>query len=301
MNMNKKLLALGLSLTMVLGLAACGGDSSSSTSGSSSNTDASTSQADASTSTGDTSTSAEVTTGTAGKLILGTSADYPPFEFHILDENGEDQIVGLDVALGRQIAEDLGLEFEVVHMDFDNLFQLLNQDRCDIVIAAMEYNEDRAENGDYSDGYYSDIPPKILVKAGTEDQYTSLEDFDGKVVGAQMATTKADIVTNDMPGATPSFMSSVIDLMNNLVYDKVDALVLDGAVADEYLAANPDLAAVDIDMSGYVEPYRVWVAKDDPHNLLPSINETIAKVLSDGSMDAFIAEANEQSAQALEG
>ena len=49
------------------------------------------------------------------------------------------------------------------------------------------------------------------------------------------------------------------------------------------------------------EPYRVWVAKDDPNNLLPSINETIAKVLEDGSMDAFIAEAQEQSAQALEG
>ena len=295
--MSKKLLALGLALTMALGLTACGGDSSSAASGS--NADASTSQADASASTGDTS-AAEVTTGTEGKLILGTSADYPPFEFHILDENGEDQIVGLDVALGRQIAEDLGLEFEVVHMDFDNLFQLLNQDRCDIVIAAMEYNEERAENGAYSVGYYSEIPTKILVKAGNEGNYTSLEDFDGKVVGAQMATTKADIVTNDMPGATPSFMSSVIDLMNNLVYDKCDALVLDGAVADEYLASNPDLAAVDIDMSGYVEPYRVWVAQDDPHNLIPSINETIAKVLSDGSMDAFITKAQEQSAQALE-
>ena len=293
--MTKKLLALGLSLTMALSLAACGGDSSSAASTSGSNTDASTSQSDAS--TGDTSTAAP----TAEKLVLGTSADYPPFEFHILDENGEDQIVGLDVALGRQIAEDMGLEFEVIHMDFDNLFQLLNQGRCDMVIAAMEYNEERGENGGYSDGYYSDIPPKIIVKAGTEDQYTSLEDFDGKVVGAQMATTKADIVTNDMPGATPSFMSSVIDLMNNLVYDKCDALVLDGAVADEYLASNPDLAAVDIDMSGYVEPYRVWVAKDDPNNLLPSINETIAKVLEDGSMDAFIAEAQEQSAQALEG
>ena len=110
--MTKKLLALGLTLTMALSLAACGGDSGSSASGSSSNTDASTSQADAS--TGDTSTAGEITTAEEGKLILGTSADYPPFEFHILDENGEDQIVGLDVALGRQIAEDMGLEFEVI-------------------------------------------------------------------------------------------------------------------------------------------------------------------------------------------
>ena len=301
--MTKKLLALGLSLTMALSLAACGGNSGSSASGSSSNTDASTSQADASASTGDTSTAGEITTAEEGKLILGTSADYPPFEFHILDENGEDKIVGIDVFLGEQIAEDMGVEFEVVHMDFNNLFTLLNQGQCDMVIAAAEIDEEgvRAASSDYSDGYYSDIPPKIVVKAGNEGNYASLEDFSGKIVGAQTSTTKETIVKKYMTGAELTSMSSVIDLVNNLVYDKVDALVLDGAVADEYLASNPDLAAVDIDMSGYVEPYRVWVAKDDPNNLLPSINETIAKVLEDGSMDAFIAEAQEQSAQALEG
>ena len=295
--MTKKLLALGLSLTMALSLAACGGDSSSAASTSGSNTDASTSQSDAS--TGDASTAAP----TVEKLVLGTSADYPPFEFHILDENGEDKIVGIDVFLGEQIAEDMGVEFEVVHMDFNNLFTLLNQGQCDMVIAAAEIDEEgvRAASSDYSDGYYSDIPPKIVVKAGNEGNYASLEDFSGKIVGAQTSTTKETIVKKYMTGAELTSMSSVIDLVNNLVYDKVDALVLDGAVADEYLASNPDLAAVDIDMSGYVEPYRVWVAKGDPNNLLPSINETIAKVLEDGTMDAFISEADELSAQALEG
>ena len=295
--MTKKLLALGLSLTMALSLAACGGSGSgSSASGSAGDASASQSSGSASSS----SDAAEPTTVEEGKLIIGTSADYPPFEFHILDENGEDQIVGLDMALGRQIAEDLGLECEIVHMDFDNLFTLMNQGQCDMIIAALEDDGERSQNASYSDGYYSDLPPQILVKAGTEDQYTSLEDFDGKVVGAQMATTKADIVTNDMPGATPSFMSSVIDLMNALVYDQCDALVLDGAVANQYLESNPDLAAADIDLSGYVEPYRVWVPKDDPGNLLPSVNETIARVLSDGTMDTFIAEANELSSKALD-
>ena len=283
--MTKKLLALGLSLTMALSLAACGGDSSSSTSGSASTPDSS-SQTNSSASTGDTSTA------TGGKLVMGTSADYPPFEFHILDENGEDQIVGIDVFLGEQIAEDMGMEFEVVHMDFNNLFTLLNQE--------IDAEGVRPASSDYSDGYYSDIPPKIVVKAGNEGSYASLEDFSGKIVGAQTSTTKETIVKENMPGAELASMSSVIDLVNNLVYDKVDALVLDGAVADEYLASNPDLAAVDIDMSGFVEPYRVWVAKGDPKGLLPSINETIAKVLSDGTMDGFIEEANELSSQALE-
>lgn len=288
MYMKKKFLALSLALALGLGLTACSSGSGSSASGSGSDT--SSSQSDTSSSTPKVS-----------KLILGTSADYPPFEFHVL-QDGQDEIVGIDVSLGRQIAEDMGAEFEVVHMDFNNLFTLLNQGQCDMVIAAAEIDEEgtRAAAADYSDGYYFDQPPQIVVKAGNEDQYKSLEDFSGKIVGAQTSTTKETIVKEDMPGAELASMSSVIDLVNNLVYDKCDALVLDGAVADQYLASNPDLAAVDIDMSSFVNPYRVWVPKGDPNNLLPSINATIAKVLEDGTMDRFIEEANELSSQALE-
>ena len=275
--MKKNVLAMGLALTMALGLTACG----SSSNGSASSGAASGSAVD--------------------KLVLGTSADYPPFEFHVL-QDGEDKIVGIDVFLGEQIAEDMGAEFEVVHMDFNNLFTLLNQGQCDMVIAAAEIDEEGVRPAaDYSDGYYSDLPPKIVVRAGDEGNYTSLEDFAGKAVGAQTATTKETIVTKYMTGADLVSMSSVVDLVNNLVYGKCDALVLDGAVADQYLASNSDLAAVDIDMSSYVEPYRVWVAKGDPKGLLPSINETIAKVLSDGTMDGFIEKADELSSQALEG
>lgn len=286
----KNVLAMGLALTMALGLTACGGSSDGS---------ASSGAASGSASQNDASASAPG----VDKLVMGTSADYPPFEFHILD-NGEDKIVGIDVALGQQIAEDMGVEFEVTHMEFDNLFTLLNQGNCDMVIAALEEKPERLENADCSDGYYSDLPPVIITKAGNETQYASLEDFSGKLVGAQMATTKADIVTNDMTGAEPLLMSSVVDLVNNLVYDKCDALVLDGAVAEKYLAANSDLAKVDIDMGEAAEPYRVWVAKGDPKGLLPAINETIAKVTEGGNeslMTQYIETANEQSAQALEG
>lgn len=291
----KKFLALALALTMALSLAACGNNSTPAGSTPAASTPAASTPA-ASTPAASTPAQPE----TPSKIVMGTSADYPPFEFHILD-NGVDTIVGIDVSLGKQIAADMGADFEVVHMDFDNLLTLLNQGSCDIVIAAIEEKPERLDSAEMSDPYYSDLPPKIIVKAGNEGQYTSLADFAGKSVGAQMATTKADIVTNDMPGAEPMFMSSVVDLVNNLVYDKCDALVLDGAVADKYLAANDQLAAVDIDMGEAAEPYRVWVAKGDPNGLLPYINETIAKVTSDGSMTAYIEEANELSSQALEG
>lgn len=96
-------------------------------------------------------------------------------------------------------------------------------------------------------------------------------------------------------------MTSVVDLVNNLVYDKCDALVLDGAVAQQYVKSNEELAIVEAVPLGEALPYCVWVAKDDPKGLLPQINETIAKVLADGTMEEYIAEANALSDQALEG
>ena len=268
----KKIFALALAAVMSLSLFACAG-----------NTDS----------------SAPASSGEPkGTVVYGTSADYPPFEFHVMD-NGEDKVVGIDVSLARQIAEDMNAELQIAEMNFDNLLTLMAQGNCDFVIAAMESSPERLESASCSDPYYTDLPAMIVTKKANLDQYKSMADFAGKTVGAQSGTTKADIVTDEMTGAVPSLMTSVVDLVNNLVYDKCDALVLDGAVALQYVKTNPDLAIVEAVPLGEALPYCVWVAKDDPKGLLPSINETIAKVLADGSMDAYITEANALSDQAI--
>lgn len=233
-----------------------------------------------------------------GALILATSADYPPFEFHVLDESGKDVIVGLDVALAKKIAEDMNLELQILDMSFENLMAAMQKGEADIVIAAIEQDGERDKVVDFSDPYYTDYPPMILVKKENAEQYKSLDDFSGKTVGAQNATTKAELVTEQMPGATLLGLSSVLDLVNNLVYDKCDAIVLDGAVAQQYAQSNENLVVLDAISLGEVQPYRVAVQKGDPKGLLASINQTIAAVLADGTMDAYVQEANEQSSQA---
>lgn len=82
------------------------------------------------------------------------------------------------------------------------------------------------------------------MKADKADQYKTLADLNGKSVGAQTATTKLDMV-NEMEGVTPVALQSVLDLVNELVYDKVDAILVDGGVAKEYAASNPDLVIAD--------------------------------------------------------
>ena len=237
---------------------------------------------------------------TKGKLVLGTSADYPPFEFHMLDENGKDVIVGIDVSVAQKIAEDMGLELEIVDISFDNLLTAMDKGQCDIVIAAMESNPERDLVADFSNPYYTDLPPMILVKAENAAQFTTLESFSGLVVGAQTGTTKADIVTNDLVGAELLGLAAVNDLVNSLVYDKCVAIVLDGAVAMQYAEANEDLVIAEVSL-GEAYPYCVAVKEGDPKGLLESINKTLAKITTDGTIDKYIADADAKSASALEG
>jgi ABC-type amino acid transport substrate-binding protein len=284
--MKKKFLALTLAMALGLGLTACGSNGANS-SASGSNNDASNSSVDSS------------NAGEKKTLVLGTSADYPPFEFHIL-QDGQDTIVGIDVFVAQQIAEDMGAELEIVDMNFDNLLTLMAQGNCDMVLAAMESKPERLEAADCSDPYYTDLPPVIVTKAENASLYTSLEDFSGKSVGAQTGTTKADIITDQMTGANPVLLTTVGDLINQLVYDKVDAVVLDGAVANKYVESNPDLAIVEsISLGDSMEPYRVWVAKGDPKGLLDDINASIATMTENDSLVDFIDKANELSSQAM--
>ena len=249
----KKYIALTLALLMSLSLMACG-----------SKTDDGSSDQEGS-----------------NTLVLGTSADYAPFEFMYADE--------------------MGKELQIENMSFDYLLTSLAKGDYDIVMAAMEATPERLASADFSDPYYTDIPPMILVKADNAAQYATLADFDGKSVGAQAATTKETVVTDQLPGANLVSLSLVTDLVNELVYGKVDAVVLDGAVAQEYAETNPDLAIAPASSElGEAQPYCIAVAKGDPKGLLPAINEAIAKMQSENKLADFITAANELSGKAVD-
>ena len=264
----KKMIAMLLALVMALSLAACGEKANDG------NTDNDNDNDTAKT-----------------ELVLGTSADYAPFEFMYPDDSGEMVYGGIDVSVAKYIADEMGLTLQVENMGFDYLLTSLDKGDFDIVLAAMEATPDRLENADFSDPYYTDVPPAILVKADVADQYKTLADFNGKSVGAQTATTKLDLV-NDIEGATPVALASVLDLVNELVYDKVDAILVDGGVAKEYAASNPDLVIADASAElGEATPYCVAVAKGDPKGLLPAINAAIAKMNEANMLETFIADA----------
>ena len=210
-------------------------------------------------------------------LVVGVSADYAPFEFMYPDENGNMVYGGIDILLTS-----------------------LDKGDFDMVLSAMEATPDRLENADFSTGYYSDTPPAILVKADKADQYKTLADFNGKAMGAQAATTKLDMV-NDIEGVNAVSLESVLDLVNELVYDKVDAILVDGGVAQQYADANPDLVICSASSElPTAEPYCIAVAKGDPKGLLDGINAALAKMASENKIETFIADADALASVAVE-
>ena len=274
----KKLIALMLAMLMALSLVACGG-----TANNDANTD------------GDTQDSE-----TKKELVVGVSADYAPFEFMYPDESGEMVYGGIDISVAQYIADELGLTLKVENMGFDYLLTSLDKGDFDMVLSAMEATPDRLQNADFSDPYYTDVPPALLVKADKADAYKTLADFNGKSIGAQTATTKLEMV-DTIEGANPVALQSVLDLVNELVYDKVDAILVDGGVAQQYAASNPDLVIADASAElGHASPYCIAVAKGDPKGLLDGINAAIAKMTEENKIETFIADADKLADVAVE-
>ena len=278
----KKMIAMLLALVMALSLMACG--STNANNGGNDNAN-----------NGDEAQPEAKTT-----LVVGVSADYAPFEFMYPDAGGNMVYGGIDISVAQYVADEMGLTMQVENMSFDNLLASLDKGDFDIVLSAMEATPERLENADFSDPYYTDVPPAILVKADKADQYKTLADFSGKYVGAQTATTKLDMV-NDMEGVTPVPLSSVLDLVNELVYDKVDAILVDGGVAQQYADANPDLVICSASSElPTAEPYCIAVAKGDPKGLLDGINAALAKMASENKIETFIADADALASVAVE-
>lgn len=278
----KKMIAMLLALVMALSLMACG--STNANNGGNDNAN-----------NGDEAQPEAKTT-----LVVGVSADYAPFEFMYPDAGGNMVYGGIDISVAQYVADEMGLTMQVENMSFDNLLASLDKGDFDIVLSAMEATPERLENADFSDPYYTDVPPAILVKADKADQYKTLADFSGKYVGAQTATTKLDMV-NDMESVTPVPLSSVLELVNELVYDKVDAILVDGGVAQQYADANPDLVIAEASSElGEAAPYCIAVAKGDPKGLLDGINAAIAKMTAENKIETFLADADSLADVAVE-
>ena len=286
----KKLFATILALTMALSLAACGAKD-----------EAPAASAPAASAPAASAEEAGISTVTPGKLTVATSPDFAPYEFYAIDENGEPQLAGFDMALAQYIADYLGLELEVVPMDFDGTILELQNKKVDLGMAGYSPDPDRADAMDFSDIYISGGQSFVCLDE-TAAQFPDLAaannaDF---TIGAQIGSIQADLAKENTPDADIIEMAKVTDIIAELITGKMDGAFIETMVAESYEKNYPELCValeVPYDAEGSV----VGVYKGN-EALLKGVNEAIAAALADGSMADFVATANEQaSGEIIEG
>ena len=233
-----------------------------------------------------------LTTVTEGKLTVATSPDFAPYEFYSLDEAGNPTLAGFDVALAQYVADYLGLELEIVPMDFDGTITELGNKKCDLSMAGYSPDPDREIVMDFSMIYYTGGQSFVTVK-GNEGLFPTLADANKAEyqIGAQVASIQYDLAMENTPDADIVTLTKVTDIIAELLTGKLDGAFIETAVAETYAIVYPDLAVVHevpYDQEGYV----IGVYKDNGP-LLAAVNLAIASALEDGSMDQFVAEAND--------
>lgn len=270
----KKILALILAMMMVLGMfAACGVENQTAPT-----TTAPTEAAGATEGTeADEEATATLETIEAGKLIMSTNAEFPPYE--MTDDSGK--YIGIDVEIATAIAEKLGLELDILDVDFDAALLAVNEGKSDMVMAGVTVNDDRKVVMDFSDSYATG-KQVVIVKEGSD---VTIDNLGEKMIGTQRATTgniyASDDYGEDHVTAYDNGATAVQALMNG----QVDCVIIDNAPAQEYVKANAGLTILETEY--VIEEYAIGCDKGNTA-LVDAINAALAELTEDGTIQSIL-------------
>lgn len=280
----KKLFGALVVLTGILVLGACGNGGSSST-GSSSASGSADNQLEA--------------IKAAGVLNVATSADFAPFEFHALID-GKDTIVGADIDMVNEIADRLGVEVNILDLDFNAVLTALQQGKADIAVSGISATDERKQSFDFTDNYFTP-EQKLVVNKKNESAFDSIESLSGKKVGAQKGSIQEMIVQDQLADSQLVSIAKVPNLVNELKQGSIDGLVLESAVAESYVAQNDDLVITDVALEASEgDSYAIALPKGSTE-LQEELNSILKELIEDGTIDEYVQKntdlANENAAQ----
>lgn len=227
-----------------------------------------------------------------GTLVMGTSADYAPFEFPIV-KNGKKTITGYDVFIAQQIAKDMGVKLKITNTEFPSLITDLKNKKVDIVLAGMVSTDERKKQVSFSDSYYK-VENVLLVNKADENKFNSISDLKGLQIGAQQSTVQEKIATKQMKVATLVTEANANSLTTELTQGKLAGVVLENEIADNYVKQYPEKYAiakqVKLSTPESQQHINIAVRKGDK-KLLKQVNKSVKELKSNGKMDTFLAKA----------
>ncbi|MBI9048531.1 MAG: amino acid ABC transporter substrate-binding protein [Anaerolineaceae bacterium] len=220
-----------------------------------------------------------------GTIIIGTSADYPPFEY--VDENGE--FAGFDVDVMKELAARLDLELEIIDMPFDSLIAAVRTGKIDIAVAAFNYSEERDISVDFTEAYHYQ-ENGFLVSTDFLGTIDDPEDVANYKLGVQTGSV-ADVWATEM-----LVNNGMMDDGNLFRYERVDQAgldVLNGRIeilmADYYplLTLEQESTALKIIYHGEVAAGpMMMIIPDNDVETKAEIDAMIDEMISDGFIDS---------------
>lgn len=258
----KKFLAVLLVLAMVLSFAACGTKKEEQKAA-------------------DPKAEATVKTVQSGKLIMGTNAAFPPYEF-ISDKDGK-TIVGIDAEIAALIAGELGLTLEIEDMEFSSIISAVQTGKIDIGLAGMTVTEERLKNVNFSSTYAKGV--QVVIVPETNSKVNSIDDLANAKIGVQESTTGHIYCEGDYGADHVVAYSTGVLAVQALVGGQVDCVVIDNEPAKAYVEANKGLKILETE---YVtEDYAAAISKDNSA-LLDAFNKVLDAKIADGSVQKII-------------
>ena len=270
----KKIVALMLVLTMVFALAACGSKSEPK------------------------DRLAKIKE--QGYIEMVTEPYFAPFEFIDPSKEGDAQYVGMDIELGKKIAEKIGVELKIVPLEFTAVLAGVVDGKYDMAISAIAYSPSREEAMLLSDGYKltSDEGYGFLTRTEDADKYTCIEDLANAVVVTQSGSVQEGIY-NDQVKSCKEFklVSAMTDGYLAVAENKADVCIVSKASARLYAEANGDLAVSEFtfDTDPRLSSTVVGVPKGG-ESLMAVVNEVIAEQTANGNIDTWYDECAELAA-----
>ena len=247
----------------------------------------------------------------AGVIVMGTSPDYPPNEFYVLDANNQKQIVGSDIMLGQAIADKIGVKLEIKPTDFQGVLSNIQAAQVDMAIAGFSYTEGRKSAMQYSDGYATESEvgwQGILMSKTNAAKYTSLDQIKAAKLkfGAQSGSVQQEMAAKLTDPMSLKIMGTLDALALSLNAGDIDALVISTDNATNMLKTFSDLMILpketfNLDPENlYAQNVVAFPLGDQHKSLIEVANEVIKAAKADGSMEKWRAEALELAKKAVE-
>lgn len=225
----------------------------------------------------------------AGKLVVYTKIPFPPYEF----QTPEGEIVGVDVEIGQAIADELGVDLEIVPVDFDEVIPAVESGKCDIGISGISITYDRAQYVDFSVPYYS---TSLFLIVPTGSEINSIEDLASKEVGVESYTTTSYSLiqnhnTNGILAQNPCNLHTCENISDMILELKegnsLDAIVIDSPIAQFFVNADSNYTIIPLQMENgpiFEESNGIAVAKGN-EDLLEIINSVINEMIENEEID----------------